>query len=130
MSNHIPPRLWARDHYSTIAYAFVRAGQSLNARHMRTDSERYPTRLKGGATPPPGHDDYSCLEDAEAAGVVVNEGSSINPRYAFTPEGVKLAHWLKVQIDTPNNGFSSMALEWTDALHLSGARLSPVPEES
>jgi hypothetical protein len=88
---YIAPEQWGKDHWSTLLYAesmAVNHGGSIDNRRMRTDARlhrhfvnveavtqemvdgsRYPTRLANGKTLD-NHDDWSCLEDAAAAGYV------------------------------------------------------------
>jgi len=58
----------------------------------------YGTRLKGFYTdngkPRPqlqlqSHDDWDCIEDMEAAGVLENNGSAINPMFKLTEQGLR-----------------------------------------
>ena len=117
----VAPELWARDHYTTIAYAFTRAGTTLDWRKLRARSERYPTRLKEGLKLY-GHDDIDCLEDAVAAGVLATcSGHTECPFVTFTAEGLKLGQWLRTKIDA--GGFSTMMLTWEAAVRESGADL-------
>lgn len=82
--DYIPPTLWGRDHWSTLAYTEARAvdhkgvisnpHMRCNNRlhrpfaHMVGDGREYPTRLKEGEIS--GHDDWSCVEDMVAAGLL------------------------------------------------------------
>jgi hypothetical protein len=82
--NYIPVSKWGRDHWSTLAYVETRCvdydGVIRNER-MRCnprvhrefmhggDGRNHPTILAGGETVDR-HDDWSCLEDAAAAGFV------------------------------------------------------------
>jgi hypothetical protein len=89
-SAYIPMDRWGKDHWSTLAYfetlvvdhkgMISNARMRCNARLHRnfawmtpfsphTAESEYPTRLKGGIEQP-GHDDWSCLEDMIAAGLV------------------------------------------------------------
>lgn len=86
----VPMHLWGRDHWSTFAYVgYVATGErEIDKDKMRTDLDRhphgegyrkrmlgagsdkkYPTRLRGG-TELPDHDDWDCLDDAVAAGLL------------------------------------------------------------
>jgi hypothetical protein len=60
----------------------------------------YGTRLKGYYVPGGGvdlrrqiknHDDWDCLEDMEAAGVLQNKGTGMNPVFWLTERGIDLA---------------------------------------
>ena len=86
---YIPMDKWGEDHWSTLAYIETRIVDYdgiLDNRHMRTnprlhrelvgitfgeiqDGSAYPTRLKGSKTQI-NHDDWSCLEDMVARGLV------------------------------------------------------------
>lgn len=83
-SDYIDIKDWGKDHYSTFAYLETRAvdGQGkIDNRRMRCDNRlhrhfahipngrEYPTILKGGVKHKD-HDDWSCLEDMVAAGVM------------------------------------------------------------
>jgi hypothetical protein len=81
---NIPVERWAKDHWSTLAYVGTLADGVPDHERMRCDpdvhprransanrmarGQKYPTRLKDGEVV--NHDDWSCLEDAEAAGFV------------------------------------------------------------
>lgn len=101
MSN-IPMDQWGRDHWSTFAYVETRIVEHkgvLDIRHMRCDpslhpllahagshsSKLHPTRLRVGTQAQ--HDDWSCLDDAEAAGLLRNIGTGMNRVYALTDAG-------------------------------------------
>ena len=95
---------WGKDHWSTLAYAFTCWANSapLDPERMRCDptlhplhanrangdcsGPPYPTRLKGGDTLTP-HDDWSCMDDAEAEGLVELHGTGLHRRYRFTLRG-------------------------------------------
>lgn len=89
-SAYIPMDHWGKDHWTTLAYfetlTVDHGGMISNARmrcnprlHRKfawmtpfsphTAKGEYPTRLKGGVNQP-AHDDWSCLEDMIAAGLV------------------------------------------------------------
>lgn len=98
IENPVPMNRWGKDHWSTLAYVETRIvdheGQ-LAEPHMRSDGGRYATRLKpteeaieearirqtaGERFPTPrveelfGHNDWDCLADMYAAGLIVVEG--------------------------------------------------------
>jgi hypothetical protein len=52
---------------------------------------KYPTRLKDGLGTLAHHDDWSCLDDAEAAGLLTNVGTGIDRRYELTALGKRAA---------------------------------------
>lgn len=87
-SDFVPMARWGRDHWSTLLYletcAVDRHGM-IDTRRMRchprlhrefvavvcgrpSDGSAYPTRLRDGELPD--HDDWSCLEDMAAAGLL------------------------------------------------------------
>lgn len=106
----IEPSRWGGDHWSTYAYI---ANRILDYKgvpdrtHMRcdpnlhpglanvspfgsiVDGSKHPTRLKGGGTVSP-HDDWSCAEDIEAAGLIEWRGTGINPVFVFTDLGYEV----------------------------------------
>lgn len=106
----VPVELWGKDHWSTLLYIEVRCVDHFgtpNRDHLRChtavhpglagrggDGSRYPTRLNNGNEITE-HDDWSCLEDAEAAGLLKWEGSGINPVFRLTDEGWKVVHALR-----------------------------------
>lgn len=64
----------------------------------------YGTRLRGfwkegGGTDPsrqlPDHDDIDCMEDLEAAGLIKDHGSGLNPLIRLTKEGSRVAGLLR-----------------------------------
>ena len=138
-SRFIPPEQWARDHFSTLAFAVHCVGANNGvptARHMRTapgapqrgdvrklwtggirpTKARCDTRLKGGVFVNGAiHDDWSCLEDCEAIGILVNVGTGLVPRYVLTDEGYKAGTWVKSYMDTRDNGrgANTMKLAWS-----------------
>ena len=67
----IPPDKWGKDHKSTLLYAETRAvdhrGKLASDDPRMRVSREYPTRLADGMEII-GHDDYMCLDDAQAAG--------------------------------------------------------------
>lgn len=85
-NDYVDPASWGKDHWSTLAYLETvcvdQRGQiqnpqmRCNPRLHRTfahsaDGSQYPTRLKDGELP--NHDDWSCLEDAVAFGLLKAE---------------------------------------------------------
>lgn len=131
----IPPDRWGRDHWTTIAYAFTRAGRVMERQHLRiagkaipgvpADKE-YPTRLQGGVDLY-GHDDLDCLRDSEAAGVLRNVGTGMHPCARFTAQGLILGQWLVAAMEA--NTVTTSTLTWAEALAGSGADLgAPVDD--
>ena len=120
--DYVPVSEWGSDHWSTFAYLETRAvdakGQIDNRRmranmrlhrHFfwatvlhRADNKEYPTRLKGGSELKK-HDDWSCLEDMVAAGLLrswfrrVNDDAFNNSRgrVEFTELGLSVAAELR-----------------------------------
>ena len=93
-----PMHLWGKDHWSTLAYIetrivdreHMRANPDLHPffvnRAARSTDRKYPTRLNDGSELHP-HDDWSCLDDCEAVGLVENIGTGVNRAYRLTEEG-------------------------------------------
>lgn len=99
---------WGKDHWSTLAYVECRAvddGGVLDNRRMRTnprlhrtlvgvtfgqmqDGSAYPTRLKDGEIEP--HDDWSCLEDMAAYGLLNMYVRTTNDREVFGCDQAKV----------------------------------------
>jgi hypothetical protein len=108
----VPLDKWGKDHWSTFAYIETRIvdhGGSPNCEQMRCDADlhpqfrnsangeskkKYPTKLVDGSELH-SHDDWSCLDDAEAAGLIDNYGTGINRAYRLTEEGRKCANALR-----------------------------------
>lgn len=116
---HIPIEKWGKDHWSLLGfidYLCVDYKGCLDDRHrrnMRCNEKRHPgcgaistewkpsygTRLKGFfddlAQQLPKHDDWDCSEDFEAAGLLENNGSGINPVWKLTQKGLEMAARLR-----------------------------------
>jgi len=111
----VPIEQFGKDHWGTFAYIeclCVDGKGEPDHRRMRTDidrhpgltnwhpmvtpdlSKKYPTRLKG-MVELPDHDDWDCAEDLEAAGLVENIGTGINPKYKMTEKGFTIAALLR-----------------------------------
>ena len=110
--SEVPMARWGKDHWS--AFAFVAhwcaepgagaAGFKIEARrkNMRCDPARRPdlahiewradcpTILKGGELLPC-HDDWDCLDDAQAAGLLLIEGTGAFPVIFMTDKGLRIA---------------------------------------
>lgn len=125
-----PIALFGKDHWSTFAYICQRVIDHdgiPNKQHMRCDPNihpghvnispfgevldggKYPTRLKFGQNVH-GHDDWSCLEDFEAHGMLVNNGTGLNPKYMLTDLGWDCWHTLDRWIATHDSW--SATFEW------------------
>lgn len=105
----IPITQWAKDHWSTLAYIETRivdfAG-AVDPRNLRCDhrihsprargpnAAGYPTRLRDGATASP-HDDWSCIEDFVREGLVIWNGTGLNPIFELTELGWTVAAALR-----------------------------------
>jgi len=103
----VPLARWGKDHWSLLAYietVCVDKHGEIDLQRMRCDPDRhpqflylrgigdelacktkYPTLLKGGELPD--HDDWDCLDDLEAVGLVENIGFTMEPRYTMTERG-------------------------------------------
>lgn len=101
---------FGRDHWSTFAYLETRIvdhGGIPDRAHMRCHVDRHPllvgpagdgsvhpTRLRGAARLAH-HDDWDCCADLERAGLMINVGTALYPRYALTDRGVGVASRLR-----------------------------------
>lgn len=108
--DRIPLANFGRDHWSTLAYLETRAVDhrgKIELLPLRCNIERHPhyahrgssknlqgSRLRGGMVVE-GHDDWDCIDDLEAAGLLRSEGTGTNPRYALTPLGWEVAGKLR-----------------------------------
>lgn len=115
----VPVEQWGTDHLSTMTYietVCVDQGGKIAPNKMRTKRSRIlrgevpmlssldlemfgtleepETRLAGGKTLKR-HDDWDCLDDLEAEGLVENLGTGMNPKLALTDAGWKLAGALR-----------------------------------
>lgn len=124
-TEHVPIAFWGKDHYSALAYIETRCVDhkgTVDNRHLRADPKLHPglcdarnhatgyegntppakprkekfppTRLKGGIKKA-NHDDWSCLEDMESAGLLTWEGTGLNPVFVFTDLGKEIAAALR-----------------------------------
>jgi hypothetical protein len=59
-----------------------------------TRLKKYPTVIKGGEKVE-GHDDWSCVDDFVAAGLLEWKGTGVNPVFALTDEGYKVSALLR-----------------------------------
>ncbi len=101
----IKPFLFGKDHWSTFGYIETRCvdhGGTINKPHMRTDWKRHPmltgpasmsvdgsrsaTRLFGGAEIKD-HDDWDCVLDLEAAGLVTIDRRTVPDEALMTEPG-------------------------------------------
>lgn len=107
--------LFGKDHWSTFGYVECRCVDHKGVpdkNHMRTDVDRhpgligpqiamlgeqkqkYPTRLRGGIELS-NHDDWDCVDDLEAAGLLETHGTGIQPWWKLTKLGRKIAAELR-----------------------------------
>mgnify|MGYP006352423415 CR=1 FL=1 len=112
MAENIPMARWGRDHWSTfgrVVECILNADGSPQHQRMRCDPDvhpqfahsvpgmpprKYPARLAGGVSVE-AHDDWSCLDDAETAGLLTNVGSGTLRRYEITEAGTLVAYALR-----------------------------------
>lgn len=106
----VPMSKWAKDHWSAFAYLETRVVDKRgipDIEHMRCDRARHPglahrgsygkivgTKLKGGAIRKD-HDDWDCIDDIEAAGLIKIGGTGINPVWKLTKAGNEMAGRLR-----------------------------------
>lgn len=109
----VPIEKWGKDHWSVFGYIETRIVDHKgmpDIEHMRVDTDlhpqfgnracrdtgnkRYPTRLNDDTTLHP-HDDWSCLDDCEALGLLENIGTGINRVYKLTDRGSRCAAALR-----------------------------------
>ena len=102
-ADYVPVGKWGKDHWTTLAYLETRSVDHqgvLSNKQMRCnprlhrefahssllgsviDGSKYPTRLRNDETLD-GHDDWSCLEDMVAAGLVRAYYRVARPTLAF-----------------------------------------------
>jgi hypothetical protein len=121
----VPMEHWGRDHWSTLAYIETRCvdhGGWLDGDKMRNnwrlhrqligrlqligqlDGAKYPTQLKNGQELQR-HDDWSCLEDMESAGLLTSDETAApagqqfggaRVRVFLTAEGQAIAQRLRL----------------------------------
>jgi len=97
----VPIEKFGKDHWSTFAFLETRCVEykgSIAIEKMRCDPDwhpqyvhlgtfkKYPTILRGGEELPD-HDDWDCVDDLEAAGLLEQVGTGENPRVRLTPYG-------------------------------------------
>lgn len=125
----VPLAEWGKDHWSTLAYIETRAVDFKgipNNQHMRCDADlhpqfaharraglsntKYPTRTKSGEVED--HDDWSCLDDAEAVGYVENIGTGLHRVYSITPAGQQVCEALRRHL---MDGGTNSSFSWPPA---------------
>lgn len=114
----IPIEQWGRDHWSTLLYVedvCTHGGGEPVAERMRQwpgrpqrgrllgvgtpPSKGYPTRLRDG-TEVEEHDDFNCVEDMVAAGLVEWRGTGLRPVFRLTARGWAMAAALRQHLAT------------------------------
>lgn len=102
---------FGRDHWSLFAYVECRVVDHRgipDRTHLRCDPARhpahahegsrhggpFPTRLADGVLLP-NHDDWDCLDDLEAAGLLSSHGTGVNPWFKLTRKGLRVAALLR-----------------------------------
>lgn len=117
MSEVISIDRFGKDHWSTFAYVETRVvdyGGRLSVDHMRCDTDihpqfansanranpnkKYPTRLRDGIAAH--HDDWSCVDDLEAAGLLEQKGTGMNPVIVLTDTGRRVVSQLRTHISS------------------------------
>ncbi len=132
----IPIEKFGKDHWSTFGYVGCRVTSNKgipDRQHMRCDADlhpglahngrggelpiqrKYPTILRGGVEQAD-HDDWSCVDDLEAAGLVKIGGTGIHPTWDMTDIGWAFC---KVLTDFKRKGgafagFSEQQSIWPD----------------
>lgn len=115
---------FGKDHWSTFAYIEtvcvdnhgvpdrermrcnpkIHPGLTNQANIMFQDQPDYPTRLYGYFSPGGArdesralsdHDDWSCADDLEAAGLIEQHGTGVNPVFKLTSRGSNIAAQLR-----------------------------------
>ena len=97
-----PVYMWSKDHWSTLAYIEcvcvdhkgkpdLRRIYANAKRHPAMyvnlcPSKEYPIRLKGLQVH--NRDEWDCIEDMEALGLINNIGTGINPAFVMLPLGI------------------------------------------
>lgn len=151
----IPMHMWGKDHWSTFAYAghCATGERHIDKDKMRTDtdkhphglgqrqalfhdarSKKYPTRLRGGIEVND-HDDWDCLADAEAAGLLT-WGTWVNPFVVLTTTGLQAFAQIMAYENNPETARSWSKLmqgwvppETVSAEHLTNSGVRSEEEE-
>lgn len=109
-SRMIPIEQFGKDHWTTFAYIETRCVDykgTIDFERMRCDVDRhpqfnnrgeasgsFPTRLKGGVEVP-NHDDWDCVEDLIAHGLLEWQGTGVHPVFVLTKLGTAAADALR-----------------------------------
>lgn len=124
----VPIEQWGRDHWSTFAYLMAcvttKAGR-IDHRRMRCDRQLHPglaheASLYGGPCPPTRlkgdkqkrkHDDWDCLDDIVAAGLLTHVGTGIHPGIVQAlPPAWPIAKWIW-KVEAEGGRWSAVDLE-------------------
>jgi hypothetical protein len=84
------------DHQGTPELWRMRCNEETHPGHMgsfSTSGKAYATRTKTREIP--GHDDWDCADDLEAAGLIRVFGTGINPLFWMTELGLRIAGELR-----------------------------------
>lgn len=108
----VPMTMWGKDHWSTLAYLETRCvdhGGTVRKQHLRCNphgrhsqfahlkiglGHSHTTRLREDKELA-SHDDWDCIEDMIREGLVLWEGSGLNPIFKLTDRGIRIAHALR-----------------------------------
>jgi hypothetical protein len=106
----VPVDRFGRDHHSTLLYIETRCvdhGGKVIDENLRCDPKRHPGHGHNGRWDPKygtrlvdntvlsAHDDWDCIDDLEAAGLIERHGSTINPIFRLTTAGYAMASTLR-----------------------------------
>lgn len=123
LATPVPVKLWGKDHWATFAYAVSRVAGNEGLpekRQMRCDKTRHPafvhldtgevavTRLRGDSALND-HDDWDCIDDAVAFGLLRTEGTGITPVWRLTEKGWRVAKIL-TEFKQDGGNFADFAL--------------------
>ena len=96
-ANAVPIEQFGKDHWSLLLYLETTVVDETGVpdrRRMRSDGDKYPTKLASGLFQP-GHNDWDCLNDLETAGYIVNTGTGMQPVVELTDIGWTRSHQLR-----------------------------------
>jgi len=132
----VPPEFWGRNHWNLLAYVETRCVDYkgiVTCLHMRVHIDRHkdlikneapifteraekrlPTMLKDGVELS-NHDDYDCIDDLIAAGLIKPLGRDVQfTVFSMTEQGWKAAHLLR-QHRAALQEFETFTFEFEDA---------------
>ena len=120
---------WGKDHWCTFAYVetcCVDSHGRPNAHRVQTnharhpfmgnpfDGEKYSIRLANGEElPGEDYDEWDCLDDMEAYGLLENLGTEINRQYRLTHVGKLIAGQLRGHKADGKN-YATFQPQWAD----------------